>query len=121
MEDSEKNNLKKYLFEEKRIDLKYFKVSIGDFILFLVNLLVFPAMFFQMRKTFRTKESEDFNPFFVALQLVGGAPEGMVGAILGKMDNNIQQVCIGVYAMFYNIFMLFFRFFGKNGLIMPLW
>ena len=43
----------------------------------------------------------------------------MVGAILGKMDNNIQQVCIGVYAMFYNIFMLFFRFFGKNGLIMP--
>ena len=119
MEDSE-NNLKKYLFEEK-IDLKYLKVSIGDFILFLVNLLVFPAMFFQMRKTYQRKESGDFNPFFVALQLLGGAPEGMVGAILGKMDNNIQQVCIGIYAMFYNVFMLFFRFFGKNGLIMPLW
>ena len=74
-----------------------------------------------MRKTFRTKESEDFNPFFVTLQLLGGAPEGMVGAILGNMDNNIQQVCVGIYAMFYNVFMLFFRFFGKNGLIMSLW
>ena len=121
MEYIEENNLKKYLFEEKNIDLKFVKISIGDFILFIINLLVFPAMFFQMRKTFKRKESEDFNPFFVVLQLLGGAPEGLVGAILGHMDNNIQQVCIGIYAMFYNMFMLFFRLFGKNGLIISLW
>jgi hypothetical protein len=88
--------------------------------LFCVNLLVFPAMAFQMFKTFIRKESADFNPWFVLLQLLGGAPEGMVGAIIGNLLGNTQMLIIGLYAMFYNTFMLFFRLFGKNGLILPL-
>ena len=88
--------------------------------LFCVNLLVFPAMAFQMLKTFRRKESADFNPWFVFLQLLGGAPEGMVGAIIGNLLGNTQMIVIGLYAMFYNTFMLFFRLFGKNGIILPL-
>jgi hypothetical protein len=88
--------------------------------LFCVNLLVFPAMAFQMWKTFKRKESSDFNPWFVLLQLLGGAPEGMVGAIIGNLLGNTQMLIIGVYAMFYNTFMLFFRLFGKNGLIVPM-
>ena len=105
---------------------KLFKIpGLGDFsrgelILFIVNLLVFPAMFFQMRKTFIRKESGDFNPFFVLLQLFGGAPEGVIGSIIGHMEGNRQQVIIGIYAVFYNSFMLFFRLFGKNGIIKPL-
>ena len=65
--------------------------------LFCVNLLVFPAMAFQMWKTFRRKESADFNPWFVLLQLLGGAPEGMVGAIIGNLLGNTQMLIIGIY------------------------
>ena len=118
---NENKSFKDFLLKKKVIKIP----KLGDFttveiILFLVNLVVFPAMFFQMRKTFIRKESGDFNPFFVLLQLLGGAPEGMVGAILGKMNENTQMFYIGLYAMFYNSFMLFFRLFGKNGLVKPL-
>ena len=114
--------IRRYFFDEKLFEIKYLgNLSRGELILFVVNLLVFPAMFFQMRKTFLRKESADFNPFFVLLQLVGGAPEGFVGAVIGHMEGNRQQVIIGIYAMFYNAFMLFFRLFGKNGLIKPLY
>tara|TARA_B100000768_G_C11271759_1_gene373788 strand:- start:157 stop:534 length:378 start_codon:yes stop_codon:yes gene_type:complete len=120
--NSLKTKIKNYFFEEKLFEISYIgKLSRGELILFIVNLLVFPAMFFQMRKTFLRKESADFNPFFVLLQLFGGAPEGFVGAVIGHMEGNRQQVIIGIYAMFYNAFMLFFRLFGKNGLIKPLY
>ena len=105
---------RKYVLEEPVFMNKY---SIVIVISFLVNCLVFPAMFFQMFKTYKRNESGDFNPAFITLQLFGGAPEGMVGAIIGFLNNNSQQLLIGSYAMFYNIFMLYFRCFGKNGLL----
>ena len=111
------SNWKRYLLEEPVIFRKY---SIIYTVSFLVNCLVFPAMFFQMYKTYQRKESKDFNPFFVLLQLFGGAPEGMIGVILGHLSGNLQMLLIGLYAVFYNAFMLFFRLFGKNGLIKAL-
>lgn len=104
---------RKYLLEEPVILNKY---SIVLAISFIINCLVFPAMFFQMYKTYKRNESGDFNPAFITLQLFGGAPEGMIGAIIGFLNNNTQQLIIGCYAVFYNLFMLYFRFFGKNGI-----
>ena len=121
IENSTISEIKEYLFKDKLFEIPGIgNFSRGELVLFIVNLLVFPAMFFQMRKTFLRKESGDFNPFFVLLQLFGGAPEGMVGGIIGHMEGNRQQVIIGIYAVFYNSFMLFFRLFGKNGLVKPL-
>ena len=109
---------KKKVTEKDKVDLKIFgKYSIIEAIQFFVNLLVFPAIGFQMFKTWSLKESKDFNPFFVILQFLGGAPEGMIGVIIGVLSKNTQMIAIGVYAMFYNLFMLFFRLFGKKGLI----
>jgi hypothetical protein len=96
------------------------KYSYLQVFLFCINLLVFPAMAFQMWKTYKRKESSDFNPWFILIQLLGGAPEGMIGAIIGNLLGNTQMLIIGIYAMFYNAFMLFFRLFGKNGSIMSL-
>ena len=107
------NEFKEYILDKPVIFEKY---SIVLCISFLVNCLVFPAMFFQMQKTYKRKESGDFNPAFISLQLFGGAPEGLIGAIIGYMTGNTQQFIIGTYAMFYNIFMLYFRFYGINGL-----
>ena len=107
------NEFKKYVLEKPVVFEKY---SIVLCISFIVNCLVFPAMFFQMYKTYQRQESGDFNPAFITLQLFGGAPEGLIGAIIGFMSGNIQQFIIGSYAMFYNIFMLYYRFYGINGL-----
>jgi hypothetical protein len=104
---------KKYILEKPVVFNKY---SIVLTISFIVNCLVFPAMFFQMMKTYERQESGDFNPAFISLQLFGGAPEGLIGAIIGFLSGNIQQLIIGSYAMFYNIFMLYYRFYGKNGI-----
>ena len=109
--------LRHYLLEEPVIFDKY---SIVYSLSFIVNCLIFPAIAFQMWKTYKRKEAGDFNPFFVLLQLLGGAPEGMVGAILGHLSGNTQMFYIGLYAMMYNAYMLFFRLFGKNGLVKPL-
>lgn len=112
--------IRKYLLK-KRYNIKYLgEMSIMDLVSFIVNLFVFPAIFFQMRTTFIRKESADFNPFFILLQLLGGAPEGMIGAIIGYLNGSNQMLIIGLYAMFYNAFMLFFRMFGKNGIIKAL-
>lgn len=70
-----------------------------------------------MLKTWKRKEAADFNPFFIILQLFGGLPEGILGAIVGHLNDNKQMIAIGVYAAFYNLYMLFFRCFGKKGLI----
>jgi hypothetical protein len=108
---------KKYVLEEPVVMNKYSIVSSTSFI---VNCLVFPAMFFQMYKTYQRKESADFHPGFVTLQFFGGAPEGMIGAILGYLSGDFQTLLIGIYAMFYNAFMLFFRLFGRNAYITQL-
>ena len=106
--------------------VKYFyvplvgKMSIIGAVSFFVNLLVFPAILFQMSKTWSIKETVDFNPFFLLLQLFGGAPEGMIGLAIGYLTDNTQMMAIGAYAMFYNAYMLFFRCFGKGGLIKSL-
>lgn len=109
---------KKRITEKDKVDLKILgKYSIIEAVQFFVNLLVFPAIAFQMFKTWKLKESKDFNPFFVLLQFLGGAPEGMIGVIIGVLSKNTQMIAIGAYAMFYNLFMLFFRLFGKKGMI----
>ena len=70
-----------------------------------------------MVKTWQLKQTTDFNPYFLGLQLFGGAPEGMIGVAIGNLIGNTQMIAIGLYAMFYNSYMLFFRCFGKKGLI----
>ena len=95
----------------------YGKGTLMEIIQFFVNLLIFPAIAYQMSKTWRRQEAADFNPWFVLLQFFGGAPEGMIGAIIGYLLGNTQMFIIGCYAMFYNAYMLYFRLFGKNGLM----
>lgn len=115
MESYEK--FRQYILNQKVVDLKYFGLyTIVEAIQFFVNLLVFPAIGFQMFKTWKIKETKDFNPLFILLQLFGGAPEGMIGVIIGFLTKNTQMIAIGLYAMFYNMYMLFFRLFGKKGL-----
>ena len=102
-------------------DFKYrktiFNQSLMDILTFLVNLIIFPAIAFQMYKTWRIKETKDFNPLFLFLQLLGGVPEGILGVIIGYLKNNYQMMAIGIYAAMYNIYMLFFRFFGRKGIL----
>ena len=99
---------------------KFRYLSLSDIITFAVNCLVFPAITFQIIKTWRLRESKDFSPSFLALQFFGGAPEGMVGLMLGLIFGNIQLILIGVYAMIMRGFMFFMRLFGKGGLVKPL-
>lgn len=101
---------KEYLLNEPVVFEKY---SIVFAVSFLMNLLVFPAMAFQMLKTYKRKEAKSFNPYFIALQLFGGAPEGMAGAVIGFLNGNSQTMAVGLYAMLYNMFMLYFRLFQK--------
>ena len=108
---------KKYILEKPVVFNKY---SIVLTISFIVNCLVFPAITFQIIKTWRLRESKDFSPSFLALQFFGGAPEGMVGLMLGLIFGNIQLILIGVYAMIMRGFMFFMRLFGKGGLVKPL-
>tara|TARA_Y100000389_G_C17411028_1_gene490933 strand:- start:644 stop:1018 length:375 start_codon:yes stop_codon:yes gene_type:complete len=123
--------MKKYTFNDFKKDYEKFRKdfmrrkSIGDYsfmdlVALVVNCLIFPAIFLQMLRTWRRKESADFNPLFIILQLFGGLPEGILGAIVGDLNNNKQMIAIGSYAAFYNLYMLFFRCFGKKGLIKPI-
>ena len=112
------DKFKKKIMEKKTVDLKKLgKYTIIETIQFFVNLLVFPAIAFQMYKTWKIKETKDFNPFFILLQFFGGAPEGMIGLIIGILSKNTQMMAIGIYAMIYQLYMLFFRLFGKKGLM----
>ena len=85
--------------------------SFTEAVAFSINCFIFPAILFQMSKTWALKKNEGFTPWFILLQLLGGAPEGGVGAIIGYIEENSQMLAIGLYAMFYNAFMLFFRIF----------
>jgi len=109
---------------DKVLYIKAFKkfsyLSISDIITFAVNCLVFPAITFQIVKTWRLRETKDFSPSFLALQFFGGAPEGMVGLMLGFIFGNFQLILIGIYAMIMRGFMFFMRLFGKGGLVKPL-
>jgi hypothetical protein len=108
----------KVLYIKALGDFKY--LSISDIITFIVNCLVFPAITFQIVKTWKVRETKDFSPSFLALQFFGGAPEGMVGLMLGIIFGNVQLILIGVYAMIMRGFMFFMRLFGKGGLVKPL-
>jgi hypothetical protein len=94
--------------------------SFMDLVSLIVNCLIFPAILLQMWKTWKRKEASDFHPLFILLQLFGGLPEGILGAIVGDLNNNKQMIAIGVYAACYNLYMLFFRCFGKKGFIKAL-
>ena len=121
------SNYKKIVQQFKYNKVLYIKafgnykyLSISDIMTLSVNFLVFPAITFQILKTWRLGEAKDFSPAFLALQFLGGAPEGMVGLMLGLLFGNIQLILIGVYAMIMRGFMLFMRLFGKGGLVKPL-
>ena len=116
-ENSIFDSIKKSLNHKYTIPF-YGEDTLMRIICFFVNLLIFPAIFYQMSKTWRRQEAADFNPWFVLLQFFGGAPEGMIGAIIGYLLGNTQMFVIGLYAMFYNAYMLYFRLFGKNGLFL---
>ena len=115
--------LKRKIMEEKNVDLTKFgigKLSIIETVAFFTNCLVFPAVFFQARKTIKTQEARDVSFGFNTLQLLGGTPEGFVGFIIGKMINNSQMMAIGLYAVVFRILMTFYILFGKKGLIKDL-
>lgn len=116
------DEFRNYIMNVKYFDLPMIgKMSIIDTVAFLTNMLIFPAILFQMAKTWRLKQTTDFNPYFLSLQLFGGAPEGMIGFAIGNLLGNTQMMAIGSFAMFYNAYMLFFRCFGKKGLIKSLY
>tara|TARA_B110000967_G_C18820643_1_gene528500 strand:+ start:473 stop:880 length:408 start_codon:yes stop_codon:yes gene_type:complete len=123
-----KNNYREFLNKLKYNKILYIArlgdysyASWTDLISLFVNFLVFPAITFQIIKTWRRRESKDFSPLFLLLQFLGGAPEGMVGLMLGIIFKNPQLIAIGIYAMILRSFMLIMRFFGTGGLIKPLW
>ena len=107
---------RRYLLYNRIIKFADFgRYTIVEGVAFSINCLIFPAILFQMAKTWSIKKNEGFTPWFILLQLLGGAPEGGVGAIIGYIEENSQMLAIGLYAMFYNAFMLFFRIFGTTG------
>tara|TARA_B110000114_G_C14978560_1_gene351499 strand:+ start:116 stop:493 length:378 start_codon:yes stop_codon:yes gene_type:complete len=117
------DNFKRKIMEEKNVDLSKIglgKLSFIETIAFFTNCLVFPAVFFQARKTIKTQEAQDVNVVFNTLQLVGGTPEGYVGYIIGNLINNTQMMAIGLYAIIFRTIMLFYILFGRKGLIKDL-
>ena len=117
------DNFKRKIMEEKNVDLSKIglgKLSFIETIAFFTNCLVFPAVFFQARKTIKTQEAQDVNVVFNTLQLVGGTPEGYVGYGIGNLINNTQMMAIGLYAIIFRTIMLFYILFGRKGLIKDL-
>ena len=117
------DKFKRKIMEEKNVDFSKIglgKLSIIETIAFFTNCLVFPAVFYQARKTIKTKEARDISFGFNTIQLLGGTPEGFVGFIIGKMINNSQMMAIGLYAVVFRLIMTFYILFGKNGLIKDL-
>lgn len=118
------DKFKKKIMVDKDIDFTRIglgKLSIIEAIAFFTNCLVFPAVFFQAKKTIQTQEASDVNVCFNALQLVGGTPEGYVGYIIGNLIENTQMMAIGIYAVIFRSIMLFYILFGKKGIIKDLY
>jgi len=117
------DKFKKKIMIDKNIDLSIIglgKLSIIETVAFFTNCLVFPAVFFQAKKTIQTREAKDVDFWFNGLQLLGGTPEGLVGYYIGNLINSVQMMAIGIYAVLFRSLMAFFILFGKRGLIKDL-
>ena len=120
---SKYDKFKKKIMEDKNLDFTKIglgKISIIEAIAFFTNCLVFPAVFFQTKKTIITQEAGDVNIWFNVLQLLGGTPEGMVGFFIGNLIENTQMMAIGIYAVIFRTILTFYILFGKKGLIKDL-
>ena len=118
------DKVKKSLIIDKNINLTRFglqRVSIIEFIALLTNLLVFPAVFFQATKTWKTKDASDMEFLFNFSQFLGGTPEGIIGIIIGSLINSMQMMAIGIFASTYHLYMMYFILFGKKGKIKDLY
>ena len=105
---------KQQLLHKKVLHVGRWSLSIVDTISTIVNALVFPAMLIQMIKIYKRKEAKSFNPWFVTLQLLLGAPEGGVGAIIGFLSQNYFVASVGIWSAIYNAFILSFRLRGSG-------
>jgi len=125
LEETEENlskydRFKNYVSVEKNVDLtkiKMGKMTIVEFVAFVTNLLIFPAIYFQMKQTYDTQEAADIDIWFNTLQLLGGTPEGAVGLIIGYLIKSTQMMLIGFVAVIFRAFLNFYICFGKKGLI----
>ena len=88
---------RKKLVEEKSIDLSAInlgKMTVVEAVAFFTNCLIFPAIAYQVRKTWIIKEAKDVDLMFNILQMVGGTPEGFIGAIIGaKIPPPVSSKC----------------------------
>lgn len=117
------DKFKKKILLDKDVDLTKIglgKLSIIETVAFFTNCLVFPAIFFQAKKTIMTQEAQDVDIYFNTLQLIGGTPEGFVGFIIGYLIQNKQMMAIGIYAVVFRLLMTFYILFGKKGKIKDL-
>jgi hypothetical protein len=117
------DKFKKKIMIDKNINLSKIglgKLSIIESIAFFTNCLVFPAVFFQAKKTIQTQEAHDIDFYFNGLQLLGGTPEGLVGYFIGNLIDSVQMMAIGIYAVLFRTLMTFYILFGKKGLIKDL-
>lgn len=118
------DKFKKKIMEDKNVDLSVVglgKLSIIETIAFFTNCLVFPAIYYQLKKTLSTNEAHDIDLTFNTLQLFGGTPEGMVGFFIGKLIGSLQMMAIGIYSVLFRVIMTYYILFGKNGLIKDLY
>ena len=126
---SEQEQMSKYdkfkfkVNNEKNVNLS--KIGLGkvtriEAVAFFTNLLIYPAIFFQVWKTYMSQEAEDIDIYFNTLQLLGGTPEGAVGVIIGYLIKSAQMIAIGTLAVLFRIFITFYICFGKKGIIYDL-
>ena len=118
------DKFKKKIMEDKNINLSKIglgKLSIIETVALFTNCLVFPAVFFQAKKTIQTQEAQDVDIWFNTLQLFGGTPEGAVGYIIGNLIYSGQMMAIGIYSVLFRILMSYYILFGKKGIIKDLY
>ena len=126
LEQEQMSGYDKFKFKvnnEKNVNLS--KIGLGkvtriEAVAFFTNLLIYPAIFFQVWQTYLTQEAEDIDIYFNSLQLFGGTPEGAVGVIIGYLIKSTQMIAIGTLAVVFRIFLTFYICFGKKGLIYDL-
>ena len=126
LEQEQMSKYDKFKFKvnnEKNVNLS--KIGLGkvtriEAVAFFTNLLIYPAIFFQVWQTYMTQEAEDIDIYFNTLQLIGGTPEGAVGVIIGYLIKSTQMIAIGTLAVLFRIFLTFYICFGKKGLIYDL-
>ena len=126
LEQEQMSGYDKFKFKvnnEKNVNLSRIglgKVTRIEAVAFFTNLLIYPAIFFQVWQTYMTQEAEDIDIYFNTLQLFGGTPEGAVGVIIGYLIKSTQMIAIGMLAVVFRIFLTFYICFGKKGLIYDL-